>query len=165
VDDVVILTGAESRICRWVGRQRFEDAVSKGRKPGAGPSMDAGSAWHIRGAHCEYAASLVLNLFWRPKIGEVDGRDVGGLVEVRSGVSDRDRLIVKPKDDPEAPFVLVIAEMEFLEFAVVGWMFGANAKSYQKIAYEGCDPAHYVPQGDLWPIAQLRKWLCEKRLA
>lgn len=153
-DDEVILTPEESRICTWVGRKRFENARRLDRNPGLGPPHT--TADHdIRGAHCEFAASLILNVSCRPTIGEISAPDVGGFIEVRSTDIETGRLIVKPGDDDLAPFVLIVANMEQLHFRAAGWLYGNEAKGFPLLTDFG-DPAHFVPQGALSSVATLR---------
>ena len=157
--DEVTVTHWESRICTWVGKQRFANASALDRDPGLGPSAACEDAeFHIRGAHCEFAASIMLNLYWRPSIAEINKRDVGGLVEVRSTVLDNGRLIVKPRDDDAAPFVLVVAYMTALTFRFGGWTFARGAKN-EPLNREHGDAAHYVAQRQLSDLASLRSWL------
>jgi hypothetical protein len=152
--DEVILTPEESRICAWVGRMRFENARRCHRNPGLGPSM-SGPEHHIRGAHCEFAASLILNVKWRPTIGQVRPGDVGDFIEVRSAEQADGRLIVKPDDDDEAPFVLIVAEMKTLRFRAAGWLYGREAKRFPLVTQFG-DPAHFVPQRELAELRLLK---------
>jgi hypothetical protein len=159
VSDEVTLTTWESRICAWTGKQRFLNAQELDRDPGLGPSQTCGDAeFHVRGAHCEFAASIMLNLYWRPNIGEIKNRDVGGLVEVRSTVLETGRLIVKPKDDDYAPFALIVADMDALKFRFGGWMFARDATAWPLNPDFG-DPAHYVEQEFLSSYDSLREWL------
>jgi hypothetical protein len=163
MSDVATLTSWESRICTWTGKQRFLNAQELDRDPGLGPSQTCGDAeFHIRGAHCEFALALMLNLYWRPNIGEIKHRDVGGLVEVRSTVLETGRLIVKPKDDDGAPFALIVADMDALKFRFGGWMFACAAKMWPLNPDHG-DPAHYVEQSELWGRPDLMTWLEDKR--
>jgi hypothetical protein len=160
VSDEVTLTTWESRICAWTGEQRFLNAQELDRDPGLGPSQTCENAeFHIRGAHCEFAASIMLNLYWRPNIGEIKKRDVGGLVEVRSTILETGRLIVKPRDvlkSADVPFVLIVADMERLHFRFGGWMLARDAKEFPLDGHHG-DPAHYVPQAKLWPRSDLKR--------
>lgn len=152
---MITLTDAEQRICGWVGRMRFQHARQHNRDPGAGPTATAVDARNdIRGAKCEFAASVLLNLYWRPTIGEIDKPDVGGVVEIRSTDRPNGRLIVKPKDSDEAPFALMI-QIDEASFRFGGWMYGSRAKTYPLLTKHG-DPAHFVPQFDLWKIDLLR---------
>jgi hypothetical protein len=161
MSDEVTLTYWESRICTFTGKQRFANANDLDRDPGQGPPHD-NDRMDIRGAHCEFAASIMLNLYWRPTIGETKNRDVGGLVEVRSTVIGNGRLIVKPRDDDDAPFALVVADMATLRFRFGGWMFGHEAKAWPLNPRHG-DPAHYVEQEKLWPRSDLMFVLDGKR--
>ena len=158
--DVALLTPWESRVCAWVGKQRFADARRLDRDPGLGPSPFSDER-HIRGAHCEFAASILLNRYWRPSIGEIDQPDVGGLVEVRSTILETGRLIVKPGEDDNAPFVLIVADMDRLRFRFAGWMFARDAKAWPLITKHG-DPGHYVEQSALYSCSELLDWLHEQ---
>ena len=162
--DEATLTSWESRICAWTGKQRFLNAQELNRDPGEGPPH-INPENDVRGAHCEFAASIMLNLYWRPNIGELKNRDVGGLVEVRSTVLEAGRLIVKPKDvlkSADTPFVLILADMDALKFRFGGWRFAGDAKGWPLNPDFG-DPAHYVDQDALWPRADLMAWLEGKR--
>jgi hypothetical protein len=157
VDDLVILTDAESRMCTWVGRQRFLNARRLNRDPGLGPPHTS-DANDIRGAHSEFAASVLLNKYWRPSIGEITNPDVGGVVQVRSTIIETGRLIIKPADQDDAPFVLIVANMEGLRFRFAGWLFARDAKTWPLLCEYG-DPAHFVDQCALLPRAALQAWL------
>ena len=157
--DECAMTAWESRICAWVGRQRFANATRLDRDPGQGPSP-SGDFHHIRGAHCEYAGSLILNVSWRPHIGVIDQPDIGDFIEVRSADREDGRLIVKPDDDDDAPFVLVVADMENLRFRAAGWLYGREAKLFPLETRYG-DPAHFVPQSKLRSLATLRELIID----
>ena len=156
-----VLTIYESRMLTWVGRKRFENAVRNHRNPGDGPSS-SGPEHHIRGTHCEYASSIIFNLYWRPAIGELERPDVGGLLEVRSTDLEHGRLIVKPNDDDDAPFVL-IEDMGNLHYRAVGWLYARQAKQFPlerkwlKRWSRWGDPAHYVSRQDLANLAALHE--------
>lgn len=157
--DDVILTAAELRILTWVGRQRRMNATNNNRDPGQGPTArDEQTAIdnHIRGAQCEFAASVVLNLYWRPYIGHIRERDVGGLIDTRSTVLPHGRLIVKPADPDHVPFVLVLAQAP--RFTLLGWQLAVDAKRWPLLLDFG-DPAHFVPQDSLRPLDELRTWI------
>jgi hypothetical protein len=152
----VELTSYELRICAWVGKKRYEAAVEAHRNAGQGPSRDDHSpANHIRGAECEFSASILLNLYWRPTIGFIKSKDVGGLIEVRSTVLSYGRLIVKP--DGDGPFVLVIKENDST-FHWGGWMHAEAAKKFPLTTDKG-DPAHFVPQRYLSDMPSLLGWI------
>jgi hypothetical protein len=160
--DVALLTSWESRVCSWVGRQRFANARRLDRDPGEGPPHTT-DEHDIRGAHCEFATSILVNRYWRPSIGEIDKPDVGGLVEVRSTTLEMGRLIVKPDDDDHSPFVLIVADMERLRFRFAGWEFGRVAKEWPLVTKHG-DPGHYVDQSALASRSELLAWLREAEM-
>lgn len=153
-DDEVVLTNEESRICTWVGRKRNADAELYARNPGLGPLPCVPR--HILGAHGEFAASLILNCSWRPRIGEINAPDIGDWIEVRTTDLPHGSLIVKPKDKDDRPYVLCIADMDRLRFHAVGWLYGYEAKRFPLEQRSGGDPARYVKQGPLSPLATLR---------
>ena len=159
-NEVALLTPWESRVCAWVGKQRFANARRLDRDPGEGPPHTDDER-DIRGAHCEFAASILINRYWRPSIGEIDKPDVGGLVEVRSTILETGRLIVKPNDEDDAPFALVVADMERLRFRFAGWMFARDAKAWPLVIKHG-DPGHYVDQSALASRSELLEWLHEQ---
>jgi len=161
----MLLTPDESRICTWVGRKRFQNANRLDRDPGDGPPHTH-DRMDIRGAHCEFSASLILNLSWRPSIGRIRDRDVGGLIEVRSTDLSHGRLIVKPKDiqkSPCVPFALVM-QVSALQYRLLGWQFAAEAKTSPFLTQHG-DPAHFVKQSDLRSNDTLLEWITEQRQA
>jgi hypothetical protein len=82
---------------------------------------------HILGAMAEYVAAKVFNLFWDDHIGIINGRDVGGVVEVRcrrpaSGLD----LAIRPDDDDEHRYLLVHAEVP--AFRLIGWTTAGEGK-------------------------------------
>lgn len=159
----ITLNEAETRICTWVGQQRFSRRGREGL--GKGPSKDEYTpALAIRGALCEFAASLFANVYWRPIIiFEQRERDIGGLIEVRSGTELNHRLIVKPHDDSAAPFVLIIMQPKN-RFGFGGWMLASEAKTYRLLTEHG-DPAHYVTQRELHTLSSLHHWIWQQQQA
>jgi hypothetical protein len=118
-----------------------------------GPSsVIEGPGFHIRGAKTEFAASLRLNMYWRPTIGKTDEPDVGGLVEVRSSDLRYGRLIVKPRSEKkpnEKNYPYVLALMLGEDFYFPGWIWADDARARYKLTKDYGDPAHFVPQCDL----------------
>lgn len=144
------LTDDEMAMAGWVGEERYRYARQTGRNPGLGPSsVTHNPELHIRGAECEYAASLMLNLSWRPTVGQLDALDVGGICNVRSAIVPDHRLIVKPTDPDWVPFVLVIKQDR--HFRLAGWIYAIDAKKFPLLSGYG-DPAHFVSQKDLRAI-------------
>lgn len=149
----VMLTEYEMQMCEAVGRARNASAEALGRDPGLGPTS---AASHVRGAQCEFACSVGLNLFWRPQVGNIRSKDVGGLVQVRSTVLPTGRLIVKPADNDNDPFVLV--RQDGRAHTLLGWLDARNAKRLTLVRDHG-DPAHFVGQELLRDVHQLKRWL------
>lgn len=150
--DIVVLTEFEVRMCNAAGLARragattYDKGLGPVKDPGVGPGLDQ------RGCRCEYAASIAMNLYWRPMIGIYDQRDVGGRIEVRSGSKMADRLLIKPKDT--GPTILVIEYSG--KWWLAGWMEADHAKAnYPLEPGSHSDKLHYVPQRDLWPVAEL----------
>lgn len=149
--DFVQLTEAERRIAKWVGEQRYDYALRTGRNPGNGPSRhNGGPHFHIRGACSEFAASIMLNLYWRPAIGQLDQRDVGGIVEVRSTELPHGRLLIKPGDT--GPHMLVVQINEH-EYQSPGWLNAEDAQLLPLVQFG--DAVHCVGQAALRPLKEL----------
>lgn len=158
----VILTEAELKITEEVGRERWRYARRTGRDPGNGTSSALIPANDLRATPTEYALSIILNLYWRPTIGQLDQPDVGGLIEARSCGRTTDHLIIKPreiKDKPLRPFVLVLAER--LRYTALGWLRAGDAKRFDM--RNNGDWGHYVPQSALHSIDALRAWINVRR--
>jgi len=162
---VVELTDAELRICRYVGEERRKSAIALNTAPAVfnrvkyereSPLND------IRGAECEYAASIILNLYWRPEIGNLGAPDLGGVCQVRSTIQSQGRLIIKPHDQDDQPYVLVV-KADNRHFRVAGWMRASEGKEFPLLSEYG-DPAHYIEQRYLHPIEEgtINSWLNKK---
>jgi hypothetical protein len=159
----VLLTKHESRICTWTGKQRDADAHAHNRDPGLGPGND-GPECHIRGAHGEFATSIGCNLYWRPSIGLIHEKDVGGKIQTRCIDNPTYSLVVKPKDPDADPFVLVL-QLSQLRYRLLGWRFGYEVKRDYPLRTDRRDPAHYCPQGDLYDMDLLLEWIATRRRA
>lgn len=155
--DDCTLTPFEMQMLESVGKARYSFAVSHNCNPGLGPSrIDHSPTNHIRGARTEFSGSIIMNLYWRPTVGELHANDIGGIIQVRSTVLPHGRLIVKP-DDKDVPFMLLFQdENNEAYFKALGWCHAQRAKTFPLITKFG-DPAHFVPQGQLRPIEELRK--------
>jgi hypothetical protein len=155
--DSVTLTDHEHQMVLWVGKQRHRSAMEYRRNAGQGPSsrQPNNPSFHIRGAAGEYACSLMLNLYWRPSVGLIHERDVGGLVEVRTCTDPNHRLIIKPKAKDAHPYALV-EHAEGMRFVFRGWIIARDAKErFPLTTSEGHDPAHYVDNAALRSISEL----------
>lgn len=151
---VVELTEYEMEMCKFVGLARNSSARARGRNRGLGPSDEPGD---VRGAQCEYACAIGLNLFWRPHVGDITGKDAGDLVQVRSTVLPHGRLIVKPGDKDNDPFVLVLQEGRV--HTLVGWLYAKAAKRSAPLTDKHGDPAHFINQSLLYDVGALKEQL------
>jgi hypothetical protein len=158
----VELTEHESRICTWVGKQRYAYGRSTNRGRGLGASANADERYDVRGAHAEFAASIALNLYWRPNIGRLDRKDVGGLVETRSVDNPSFSLCIKPKDDDDDPFVLVL-QLSPLCYRLQGWRFAGDVKRRYPLRTDRGDPAHFAILGELDGMETLLDWIANGR--
>jgi len=154
----VTLTEYEMAMCERVGRDRNASARAYRRDPGLGPTSQAGNvSGDVRGAQCEYACAIGLNLFWRPSVGSIASRDAGDLVQVRSTVLPHGRLIIKPGDDDNDGFVLVLQQGR--DHTLLGWLLASDAKALAPLTSDYGDPAHFVSQRDLRDVHELKRWV------
>jgi hypothetical protein len=102
------LTAVQTEITAVIGQARYDNARTNHCQPDPGSTIDN----NIRGARTEFAASLLVNVYWNMHIGPQTTPDIGGLIEVRSGTRRDHRLIIKPRDiaaHPEnIPFMLML---------------------------------------------------------
>jgi hypothetical protein len=161
---VIVLTPYELQMTAAVGLDRYKSAIERGRDPGLGPSRNRipSAPNDVRGARCEFAASVGLNLFWRPYVDEIRERDVGGIVEVRSTDLATGRLIVKPTDEDSAPFLLVHELPRPGHYDLVGWIMAMTAKALPLVRGFG-DPAHFVGRSMLREPSELRR-MCHLKM-
>jgi hypothetical protein len=151
----ITLTPYEMQMCQTVGRWRFENA--EGRNHGLGPSAtDRTPGRDMRAAACEYAASILVNRYWRPQIGE-SKPDVGGVLEVRSTDLWHGRLPVKP-GDPQGPYALIFYDGAYHKF--LGWQFASIVQQEPLLTGHG-DPLHFMAQSKLMSIEGLVLFLNE----
>jgi hypothetical protein len=151
---LVTLTRYELDITAFVGKRR-ELVYREGHLPrGKGSSADnpdQAMRNNIRGAQSEFAASIALNLYWRPSIGDRRQPDVGGYVEVRSIEEQNHRLVVKKSDllkcHPSTPFVLVYTTWSE-QFVVIGWCAAGRALEVGEPNTDR-DPLYFVNQASL----------------
>jgi hypothetical protein len=162
---VIMLTKHESEMLTWVGKQRFEAAERERRDAGLGASGtgEHGAKFHIRGCHAEFAASIYLNLYWRPTIGLIHEIDVGGLVEVRSVDSPRLSLIVRQAETDDLPYVLAY-QRSHLEYHLIGWLMSSMVKRLWPLRTDCGDPMHLAPSDQLDDMEVLKLWVSSKRV-
>jgi len=160
-DHTATLTDAEDYIGTWVGTERRKFAVKNKLEPGGGATSrlapdDATN--DIMGAKGEYACSILLNLYWRPTIGQTDKPDVGGCIESRTTRRHKGHLIVPP-NYKNVPYVLML-ELDRYNYKFLGWLHGSDVASRFKLENRNNAPAYWVPQSTpLWPYDDLLKWI------
>jgi hypothetical protein len=155
---MIRLRWSEVMLAAHVGTMRRVFALQHDKAAAYG-ARDEG-AWDndINGAAAEMACAKWVNTYWNGTIGITSGHDVGGLIGVRSCTPGR-RLILHPRDQNEAPFVLAWVRVPPL-VELCGWMLASEGKQQEF----WCDPsgtgrpAYFVPAGKLHSMATLREW-------
>lgn len=108
----------------------------------------------INGAVGEYVASLGLEKEWNLP-GGVGESDLVGGIEVRTVMSDDRRLLIKPKDKDDSPFVLVVGTDNHLVWRITGYIYGREGK--KAIFKDPLRPIYLVDQQYLNPILELKE--------
>jgi hypothetical protein len=158
----VELTKFEVRLCTVAGRERYINALENARNGGKGASrIFDGPHLHIRGCLGEYATSIGVNLYWRPAVGLIHQKDVGGLVQCRCVNNERNGLCIKPRDPDADPFVLV-EQLDELNYRLVGWRFAQDVKAGYPLREDRGDPAHFCER-QLDDMGLLLEWITARR--
>jgi len=155
--DTVTLTEFEMRWVGYAGKSQFDFAKKENLNPGDGSSK-YGVDNHEHSCRTEYAASLMLNLFWRPYVGILGNPDVGDCVECRSSPCERGKghLIIKPKDiGDNLPTMLI--ESEGNVFFCPGWQMPIMAP--QLVALERRPGKDGKPTDEAYWLQQIPKHL------
>lgn len=147
----VTLTAFETELAVNVGVRRQLAALRDGRPDKHGYAGDGWSI-HIHGAGGEMAFAKAAGLYWNGSVDTFSDPDVGTFqVRTRSGIGERNSLIVRPGDEDSSAFVLVIGQIP--EYTIVGWLYGHSAKDAKWIQTYGNRPgAYFVPQDELNPF-------------
>jgi hypothetical protein len=134
----------------------------KGRAPKYGAPNGAGALEiDVNGCCAELAVARYTNLFWCGTVNDVQARDVGGMVDVRSTTQRNHNLILHPDDDDETPYVLVWTHAP--EFDLCGWTFAGDGKLSEFWRDPtGGRPAFFVPRNLLRPMPELLDWLSSR---
>lgn len=110
-------------------------------------------------AEAELAVSKYFGIPWDGRlIGDGDwaedaDEDVGP-IEVRTTLHKTGRLIVHPKDDDDAPFVLVRAHRSPI-YEIIGWQTGRECKKEEYWEDVGCGrPGFYLPNDKLRSLTE-----------
>lgn len=162
--NTVHLTPFEEGTIGYCGSQRWKNARGNNRDAGQGTTRDAQDSENDRrGAKGEYALSILLNLYWRPTIGELRRRDVGGLIDCRTVENYEFCLFVKPADikkGPKVPLVLM-QQHDAYTYEAIGWIFPEDAPKLSELHTHTRDHAYLVRRGDLPDMDELRAWVKE----
>lgn len=157
-DIIIPLSHQELTTATLVGVRRQLSAIECGRQHWGvlASSEDLAFENHIIGAMGELAAARYFNLFWDDHVGEIDGGDIGGVIEVRTrrALGSGLDLAMRNKDLSKAlkPFVLVHANPP--KFRLIGWLHGDEAWRIGKPNDK--TGLRYVPVGSLRAIADLK---------
>lgn len=136
----------------YVGIDRYARAVCNGWQPTAGQNGDDGWA-HVVGAWGELAVAIATGYLGPRDLerGDRGAPDVGPY-HVRTTKLAPPKLIIRPDDCDDEPFVLVVPR-KLPAFEVVGWILGIEAKQAKYLAAPNGRPAAwFVPPEALRPI-------------
>jgi hypothetical protein len=147
------LSGVEMMMAVIVESCRRINNLQEGRKPRYG-CKDA-TEWDsgLVGAFGELALAKHLNLHWNGNVGDFDAADVGHY-QVRSTVSEHNKLIVHPEDKDEDVFVLCTGKAP--DLCLRGWHYGMACKNKEWWWDGGVGrPAFFVPPKELEKMSLL----------
>lgn len=139
-----------------VGAMRRIESLKKGFKPASG--CDTSAPWQIdiEGAMAECAVAKALGVYWSR--GAWGKADIGRNVQVRHTKLQQGRLLVRPNDEGDEPFVLAIGGDGV--YRIAGWLYGRECKQPEWLmTTKGREdsPAYFAPQDALRPIESLRE--------
>ena len=150
----VTLEWHEYAMAAEIGKLRMLASIRRGSHHKYGMTKH-GWTEHIEGSAAELAVAKYLDIYWN---GSVDtfkrAADVGQNIEVRWRSNPEWDLIVRPDDDDDAWFVLVVGACP--NYRILGAMRGRDGKQDGwRQEYGGRTPAFFVPQAHLHPIEQV----------
>lgn len=151
----ILLTQEDIEQAKKVARIRNEKAILAHADPQKYGFKGENLSLHVEGALAEKAASKALELEWDIGPWQKRSWDIGNL-QIRSTKYTTGKLIVRPADDENDTFVLVISRSP--KFEIKGWIKGKDAKKEEWIySSNGRPPAWFVPQSQLNSIDTLIK--------
>ena len=153
-DFPIVLSWPEVILAASVGVMRNVTNLRDRRRDAHGlRSDDLGWQHHIEGACGECAFAKFAGLFWSGAVGNLTADDVGPW-QVRTRTRDDYQLIVHQSDPDDRRFVLVRGRCP--RYAVVGWIWGRDAKRHEWWADpKGGRPAYFVPDEALTPLVKV----------
>lgn len=139
----------EGLIAALVGCLR--QLYSAGSPDAYGFNGEDGWTKHIEGACGEMAVAKLLNVYWPAKVNSFGIEpDIDPDIQVKTRSREEYELLVRPGDDDDQRFVLVIGR--FPNYVIHGWMYGRDAKQECWAKEHGGRPlAYFVPKENLEP--------------
>lgn len=101
----------------------------------------------FNGTAGEVAAAKGLGLFWSGSVDTFHAPDIGRDIQVRTRTGAFDELCVRPDDNDDHRYVLVIGNVP--TFRLIGWLYGYEAKDAEWRGWSGKAAVWYVPTGKL----------------
>jgi hypothetical protein len=152
---IVTLSPEEVAMAASVAVHRGLEAIINNRQNNHGLK---GNAWteNIEGYCSELVVARALGVYYSAGAGKgFKGADVADNVQVRWISKDDYRLLVRPVDQNSDIYVLVKGHAP--SFTILGFMPGPLAKQekYLDNPGNGRPDAYWVPQSDLFPVAEL----------
>lgn len=154
MSDVVTLNWHEVATASHVGWMRQIKALQSDKHNTHGYT---GEGWseHCEGACGEMAVAKYLERYWNGSVNTWKSDDLPG-IQVRTRSQHDYQLIVRPRDDDQAAFVLVTGRSP--SYRVRGYITGADAKRPEWLqTYGGRPAAYFVPTLNLNDIEDLRQ--------
>ncbi len=161
-----VLSAAERDEGTKIGALRYLNARRKGAQHRAGfGSREADE----RGGRCELGTAKILDQPWNVPFSTSTARinahaDVGGY-QVRGMARPDGRLIIRPRDDDEQPFILALesrhnlGDLVTVKIQLLGWAFAGAAKRDEwwwcPRRSEGANAAWFMPQSHLEAMKDL----------
>jgi len=154
----VRLTLAELQIAHFVSTQRHIHALKGGGNGnhGAPEDVSQGTGISILGCIGELAVSKYMNMYWSGSVPPYTMTDVGGCVEVKTIEDTGKKLLIRPNNSDELPFVLALCSDGGKLVRLLGWSYAGDAKvDAYRTAPNGRAPCWMVPQSALNPMSDL----------
>jgi hypothetical protein len=146
-------TDDEAHAAGAVARRRNAMNGGQSNIPGGETTTDAD---RLRQHYCaclsEIALSRIENRAWTGcGKGSLGVRDVGYWWEVRSITDPSRGLLIRPKDDPEAAYALVLVHPD-RTCEVLGWAYGRDVIEQGRMIGKGTDKPCWILRGELNPL-------------
>jgi hypothetical protein len=157
---IVQLAPGEVSMAAHVGGLRRMKHQQRGTKGRYG-EVNGEALWDIdiNGCMGEIACAKWLNLYWEGAIDNIELRDVGGLVDVRSVSRQHYRLVLHERDPDRTPFVNAWVNGSRVELQ--GWLFAHEGKKpeYWTELSDGRFSFAYPKKLPLRSMEELRDWV------